>query len=146
MQGVADYAIYMLDPEGRITNWNLGGERIKGYPANEIVGQHFSIFFTQEDRAKGEPDREICDRNPRRRFEGEGWRVRKDGTMFWAGVVLDRILDQDGKLLGFAKITRDMTEKKEGRGGARTSPRRPRASAEDGGDRPADRRRRARFQ
>jgi PAS domain S-box-containing protein len=112
VQGVADYAIYMLDPEGRITNWNLGGERIKGYSANEIVGQHFSIFFTEEDRARGEPGREIATAAREGKFEGEGWRVRKDGTIFWAGVVVDRILDQNGKLLGFAKITRDMTEKK----------------------------------
>ena len=112
VQGVADYAIYMLDPEGRITNWNLGGERIKGYPADEIVGQHFSIFFTPEDSARGEPEREIRTAAREGRFEGEGWRLRKDGTRFWASVVVDRILDQDGKLLGFAKITRDMTEKK----------------------------------
>jgi PAS domain S-box-containing protein len=112
VQGVADYAIYMLDPEGRITNWNLGGERIKGYPANEIIGRHFSLFFTPEDRAKGEPQREIAVATRDGRFEGEGWRVRKDGTRFWASVVVDRILDQDGNLLGFAKVTRDMTEKK----------------------------------
>src|SRR4051794_9562845 len=112
VQGVADYAIYMLDPEGRITNWNLGGERIKGYPADEIVGQHFSIFFTDEDRATGEPAREIATASREGRFEGEGWRVRRDGTTFWAGVVVDRILDPDGNLLGFAKVTRDLTEKK----------------------------------
>jgi PAS domain S-box-containing protein len=112
VQGVTDYAIYMLDPEGRITNWNLGGERIKGYPADEIVGRHFSIFFTEEDRAKNEPGREIATATREGRFEGEGWRVRRDGTRFWAGVVLDRILDQDGRLLGFAKITRDLTDKK----------------------------------
>ena len=112
VQGVADYAIYMLDPEGRITNWNLGGERIKGYPADEIIGRHFSIFFTPEDSARGEPEREIRTAAREGRFEGEGWRLRKDGTRFWASVVVDRILDQNGKLLGFAKITRDMTEKK----------------------------------
>ncbi len=112
VQGVADYAIYMLDPEGRITNWNLGGERIKGYSAKEIVGQHFSIFFREEDRAKGEPEREIATATRDGRFEGEGWRVRRDGTMFWASVVVDRILDRGGNLLGFAKVTRDMTEKK----------------------------------
>ncbi|MGD9617865.1 MAG: PAS domain S-box protein [Alphaproteobacteria bacterium] len=112
VQGVADYAIYMLDPEGRITNWNLGGERIKGYPAEEIVGKHFSIFFTEADRARGEPDREIATAAREGKFEGEGWRVRKNGTIFWAGVVVDRILDRSGELLGFAKITRDMTEKK----------------------------------
>jgi PAS domain S-box-containing protein len=112
VQGVVDYAIYMLDPRGRISNWNLGGERIKGYTADEIVGRHFSIFFTPEDRARGEPEREIATAAREGRFEGEGWRVRKDGTIFWAGVVVDRILDQGGNLLGFAKVTRDMTEKK----------------------------------
>jgi PAS domain S-box-containing protein len=112
VQGVTDYAIYMLDPQGRISNWNLGGERIKGYTADEIVGRHFSIFFTPGDRARGEPEREIATATREGRFEGEGWRVRKDGTVFWAGVVVDRILDQSGNLLGFAKITRDMTEKK----------------------------------
>jgi PAS domain S-box-containing protein len=112
VEGVADYAIYMLDPTGHITNWNRGGERIKGYSASEIVGRHFSIFFTEEDRAKGEPDREIATATRDGSFEGEGWRVRRDGTMFWASVVLDRILDENGKLLGFAKVTRDMTEQK----------------------------------
>ena len=112
VQGVADYAIYMLDPEGRITNWNLGGERIKGYSAKDVVGQHFSIFFSKDDREKGEPERELATASRDGRFEGEGWRVRRDGTIFWAGVVVDRILDQDGNLLGFAKVTRDLTEKK----------------------------------
>ena len=113
VQGVTDYAIYMLDPTGRITNWNVGGERIKGYPASEIIGQHFSTFYTEEDRAHGEPARTLGTAAREGRFEGEGWRVRKDGTRFWASVVVDRILDDKGKLIGFAKVTRDMTEKKQ---------------------------------
>ena len=112
VQGVTDYAIYMLDPEGKITNWNVGGERIKGYSANEIVGKHFSIFYTEEDRARGEPTRTLSTAAREGRFEGEGWRVRKDGRRLWAGVVVDRILDEAGNLIGFAKVTRDITEKK----------------------------------
>jgi PAS domain S-box-containing protein len=112
VQGVSDYAIYLLDPQGRITNWNLGGERIKGYLEREVVGQHFSVFYTPEDRARGEPARTLGTAEREGRFEGEGWRVRKDGSRFWASVVVDRILDRDGRVLGFAKITRDMTEKK----------------------------------
>ena len=112
VQGVTDYAIYMLDPAGRITNWNSGGERIKGYSEREIIGQHFSIFYTEEDRERGAPARTLGTAAREGRFEGEGWRVRKDGSRFWASVVVDRILDEDGKLLGFAKITRDMTEKR----------------------------------
>jgi PAS domain S-box-containing protein len=112
VQGVTDYAIYMLDPHGKITNWNAGGERIKGYSAEEIVGQHFSRFYAKEDQARGDPARTLSIAASKGQFEGEGWRVRKDGTRFWAGVVVDRILDKDGNLVGFAKITRDMTEKK----------------------------------
>jgi PAS domain S-box-containing protein len=112
VQGVVDYAIYMLDPEGRITNWNPGGERIKGYSGHDVIGQHFSMFYTEEDRAHGEPARTLGTALREGRFEGEGWRVRKDGSRFWASVVVDRILDEDGKLLGFAKITRDMSEKR----------------------------------
>jgi PAS domain S-box-containing protein len=111
VQGVTDYAIYMIDPQGYITNWNLGGERIKGYTAEEIVGRHFSQFYTAEDRAAGIPSRALAIAAEEGRYEGEGWRVRKDGSRFWASVVIDRILDSEGKLLGFAKITRDMTEK-----------------------------------
>ena len=112
VQGVADYAIYMLDPEGHITNWNRGGERIKGYTAPEAIGQHFSIFYTPEDRAAGLPRQALATAAREGRYESENWRVRKDGTRFWASVVIDRILDHDGRLIGFAKITRDMTEKR----------------------------------
>ena len=112
VQGVTDYAIYMIDPRGYITNWNLGGERIKGYRAEEVIGGHFSQFYMPEDRAAGIPARALKIAAREGRYEGEGWRIRKDGTRFWAGVVIDRILDPDGKLVGFAKITRDMTEKR----------------------------------
>src|SRR5947208_4460784 len=112
VQGVTDYAIYMIDPRGYITNWNLGGERIKGYRAEEVIGGHFSQFYMPEDRAAGIPGRALEIAAREGRYEGEGWRIRKDGTRFCAGVVIDRILDPDGKLVGFAKSTRDMTEKR----------------------------------
>ena len=112
VQGVRDYAIYMLDPDGRITNWNAGAAAIKGYWADEIVGQHFSRFYTPEDREKGEPARALATARREGRYEKEAWRVRKDGTRFWANVVIDPIYDDSGEFLGFAKITRDMTEKK----------------------------------
>ena len=113
VQGVTDYAIYMLDAEGRVTNWNAGAERIKGYLPEEIVGEHFSRFYTPEDLDVGVPKRALETARETGRYEAEGWRVRKDGTRFWASVVIDAIKDDDGKLIGFAKITRDMTEKRE---------------------------------
>ena len=113
VQGVTDYAIFMLDPDGRVANWNAGAERIKGYSPEEIVGEHFSRFYTAEDRDSGVPDRALAAAREAGRYESEGWRVRKDGTRFWASVVLDAIHDDEGKLVGFAKITRDMTEKRE---------------------------------
>ena len=112
VQGVADYAIYLLDPHGNITNWNLGGERIKGYRSEEIIGRHFSRFYTEEDLAKGEPGRGLAIAARDGRYEQEGWRVRKDGTRFWANAVIDAIRDRHGTLIGFAKVTRDLTEKK----------------------------------
>ena len=113
VQGVTDYAIYMLSPEGVVTNWNVGAERIKGYSYNEIVGQHFSRFYTDEDRLAGVPVRALGMAAEAGRYESEGWRVRKDGTRFWAHVVVDAVRDEGGELLGFAKITRDLTEKKQ---------------------------------
>jgi len=113
VQGVTDYAIYMLSPEGVVTNWNVGAERIKGYSYDEIVGQHFSRFYTDEDRLAGVPARALAAAGQAGRYESEGWRVRKDGTRFWAHVVVDAIRDEQGELLGFAKITRDLTEKKQ---------------------------------
>ena len=112
VQGVRDYAIYMLDPEGRVTNWNSGAERIKGYKAEEIVGQHFSRFYTEEDRAADMPRRALETALREGKYENEAWRVRSDGTHFWAHVVIDPIYDDSGELLGFAKITRDATERR----------------------------------
>jgi len=113
VQGVTDYAIYMLDPEGKVTNWNAGAERIKQYSAEDIVGEHFSRFYTPEDVEVGTPSKALETARNTGRYEAEGWRVRKDGTQFWAGVVIDAIRDESGELIGFAKITRDMTEKRE---------------------------------
>jgi PAS domain S-box-containing protein len=110
VQSIVDYAIYMLDPNGFVTSWNAGAERIKGFQTEEIVGKHFSTFYTEEDREAGMPQKVLATARKEGKFEGEGWRVRKDGTRFWASVVVDRINDDKGKLLGFAKITRDMTE------------------------------------
>ena len=112
VQGVTDYAIYMLDPQGRITNWNAGGQRIKGYLADEVVGRNFSIFYTEEDRAAGEPARALETAQREGKYEKEAWRIRKDGARFWASVVIDPIRDADGTLLGYAKITRDMSEQR----------------------------------
>ncbi len=112
VQGVRDCAIYMLDPEGRVSNWNPGAAAIKGYTEAEIVGQHFSRFYTEEDRAAGEPQRALATALREGKYEKEAWRVRKDGTRFWASVLIDPILAPDGTLGGFAKITRDITDKK----------------------------------
>lgn len=112
VQSITDYAIYMLDPNGIISNWNPGGQRIKGYTRDEIVGKHFSKFYSEEDRLAGEPERGLRIAREQGRFEKEGWRVRKDGTRFWASVVIDPIW-RDGELIGFAKITRDVTERYE---------------------------------
>ena len=113
IQSIVDYAIYMLDPTGVVTSWNAGAERIKGFQTEEIVGQHFSAFYTEEDRKAGKPQRVLDTARKEGKYEGEGWRVRKDGSRFWASVVIDRINDEDGNLVGFAKITRDMTEKRD---------------------------------
>jgi PAS domain S-box-containing protein len=112
VEGVADYALYMLDPTGIITSWNIGGQRIKGYSPEEILGQHFSCFYTEADRANGKPARALRTAEEHGRYEEEGWRVRKDGTFFWASVVIDPIRE-NGELVGFAKITRDITERRE---------------------------------
>ena len=112
VSAVTDYAIYMLDPEGRIATWNPGAERFKGYTANEIIGQHYSRFFTPDDVAADLPGRALRAAVRDGRYEAEGWRLRKDGTRFWVSAVIDPILDQDGELIGFAKVTRDITDKK----------------------------------
>src|SRR5918993_1202690 len=113
IEGVVDYALYMLDPSGVVASWNQGAQRMKGYAAGEIVGQHFSRFYTHEDRAAGLPARVLETAAREGRFEAEGWRVRKDGSRFWAHVVIDRVNDETGRLVGFAKITRDNTERRE---------------------------------
>ena len=112
VQGVTDYAIYMLNPEGQITNWNTGAARIKGYSEDEVIGKHFSLFYTPEDRAADVPAQALERARHEGRYEAEGWRCRKDGTRFWANAVLDAIRD-DGRLIGFAKITRDLTERRQ---------------------------------
>jgi PAS domain S-box-containing protein len=113
VQGVTDYAIYMLSPTGEVTNWNAGAERIKGYSADEVIGTSFSRFHTPEDRAAGLPAVALATAAREGRFEREGWRMRKDGSKFWAHVIIDAIYNDDGSLAGFAKITRDITEKKD---------------------------------
>jgi PAS domain S-box-containing protein len=110
LQGVMDYAIYMLDLDGRVSIWNAGAQRIKGYAADEILGRHFSVFYTEQDREAGEPARGLAQALVNGRFETKAWRVRKDGSLFWAHVVIDRIDDEQGQPIGYAKITRDATE------------------------------------
>ena len=113
VQSVVDYAIFMLDSEGHVSNWNPGAERIKGYKPSEIVGQHFSQFYTPEDRKRNVPGKALETARKTGKYEAEGWRVRKDGTRFWASVIIDAIRDEKGHVIGFAKVTRDMTEKRE---------------------------------
>jgi len=112
VEGVTDYAIYMLDPSGIVSSWNAGAERFKGYKADEIIGQHFSRFYTEEDKATELPRRALEIALREGKFEHEGWRVRKDGTRFWAYVVIDPIRRASGELVGFAKVTRDLTERR----------------------------------
>jgi PAS domain S-box-containing protein len=113
LQSVTDYAIYMLDTDGRVTSWNAGAQRFKGYLAEEIIGEHFSRFYSEEDRAAGIPRRALQTALEEGRFEAEGWRYRKGGTRFWANVVIDPVRDDNGALIGFAKITRDLTERRQ---------------------------------
>ena len=112
VESITDYAIYMLDPEGRVTNWNAGAEAIKGYSADEIIGEHFSRFYLPEDREAGVPARALATALSEGKYEKEAQRVRKDGTRFWAHVVIDPIRDDSGRHVGFAKITRDVTERR----------------------------------
>lgn len=123
VEGVVDYAIYMLDPSGTVTNWNAGAERLKGYRADEIVGQHFSCFYTQEDRSAGRPQHVLEAAARDGRFEAEGWRIRKDGSRFWASAVLNAIHDEGGTLIGFANVTRDATERRAAQDALRESER-----------------------
>jgi PAS domain S-box-containing protein len=112
VESVRDYAIFMLDPAGYIASWNLGAQRIKGYNAEEIIGRHFSVFYTEEAIAIKHPQHELDVATREGRFEEEGWRVRKDGSMFWANVVITAVRDETGELVGFAKVTRDLTERR----------------------------------
>jgi PAS domain S-box-containing protein len=109
---VRDYAIFLLDPSGHVTTWNAGAERAKGYSAQEIIGRHFSTFYTEADRARDHPADELAIAAADGRYEEEGWRVRKDGSHFWANVVITALRDDDGTLLGYAKVTRDLTERR----------------------------------
>jgi PAS domain S-box-containing protein len=112
VDSVNDYAIFWLDPEGHVASWNQGAQRIKGYTANEIVGRHFSTFYLPHDLASNKPARELAIAVADGRFEDEGWRVRKDGSLFWANVVITALRDAHGVLVGFAKVTRDLTERR----------------------------------
>jgi PAS domain S-box-containing protein len=112
VEGVTDYAIYMLDPTGHIVNWNPGAQRTKGYARDEVLGQHFSLFYTSEDQSIGLPKKALAAAEQTGKYETEGWRVRRDGSRFWASAVINAIKDEDGELVGFAKITRDLTEKR----------------------------------
>jgi len=112
VEGARDYAIFMLDPEGRVATWNSGAERIKGYRAEEILGRHFSIFYPQESVERGKPRHELEVAASEGRFEDEGWRIRKDGSRFWANVIITALRGQDGQLVGFSKVTRDFTDRK----------------------------------
>ena len=145
VEGVTDYALYMLDPAGIVTSWNVGGERIKGYAPEEILGRHFSTFYTEIDRANGKPQRALRIARETGRYEEEGWRVRKDGTFFWASVVIDPIRE-GGELVGFAKITRDSTERREAQLKLEKMQAQLARIPEARRARPIDRRRGARFQ
>jgi PAS domain S-box-containing protein len=112
IEAVRDYAIFMLDAQGRVASWNDGAQRIKGYSPDEIVGRHFSVFYTQEDVDADKPARELREAAAQGRVEDEGWRVRRDGSRFWANVVISAVRDASGTLLGYAKVTRDLTERK----------------------------------
>src|SRR4051812_32263515 len=112
VEAVTDYAIFMLDTGGHIATWNAGAERIKGYTADEIIGQHFSRFYTEPDIARNHPAHELEIAEREGRYEEEGWRVRKDGTRFWANVVITAVRE-DGELIGFGKVTRDLTMRRE---------------------------------
>lgn len=111
VDAITDYAIYMLDPAGHVSSWNAGAQRFKGYTAKEIMGRHFSVFYTPEDRAEGLPELALRKAREEGRFEREGWRLRKDGSRFWAHVIIDPIRNDAGEIIGFAKVTRDITER-----------------------------------
>ena len=112
INAVVDYAIYMISLDGLVLSWNSGGQRLKGFESQEIIGQPFARFFTPEDQAEGLPQRALMIAAKEGKFETEGWRVRKDGSRFWALAVIDAMKDEDGELIGFVKITRDLTERR----------------------------------
>jgi PAS domain S-box-containing protein len=112
IDAVTDYAIFMLTPSGHIATWNIGAQKIKGYSSDEIVGRHFSVFYTDDDVADAKPDKELAIASSKGRVEDEGWRVRRDGSRFWASVIITAVYDASRTLCGFAKITRDMTERR----------------------------------
>jgi PAS domain S-box-containing protein len=112
VENVTDYAIFVLDTDGNVASWNAGAARIKGYSAEEIIGRHFSTFYPQEALERGWPAHELEVARAQGRFEDEGWRLRKDGTRFWANVVITALRDEAGQLRGFAKVTRDLTVRK----------------------------------
>jgi PAS domain S-box-containing protein len=112
IEGVTDYAIFSMDPGGHVTSWNSGAERIKGYLPDEIIGNHFSVFYSDEDRKAGLPESVLRTAEKNGHFEGEGWRIRKDGSRFWANVTVTPLRDEEGSLTGFSKVTRDMTDRK----------------------------------
>jgi len=130
VNAISDYAIYLLDRNGYITSWNTGAQRFKGYRADEIVGQHFSRFYTEEDRARGLPQYALGMAAEHGSFEVEGWRVRKDGTRFWTSALIDAVRDEQGQVIGFAKVTRDMTEKRAAQQALQESERRVREAQE----------------
>ncbi|HEX2254672.1 MAG TPA: PAS domain S-box protein [Thermoanaerobaculia bacterium] len=119
VQGTHDYAIFMLDPQGRVVSWNTGAERLKGYSAEDIIGRHFSTFYPQEVVDRGWPEHELRVASTEGRFEDEGWRIRKDGSRFWANVVITALRDAAGRLRGFSKVTRDLTARKQAEEAAR---------------------------
>lgn len=112
VDAVEEYAIFMLDPDGTVATWNSGARRIKGYSPDEIIGRHFSVFYTDEDVNAGKPERALAQAEEAGQSRDEGWRMRKDGTTFWANVVLTAVRDRDGQVTGYAKITRDETDRK----------------------------------
>jgi len=130
VNAISDYAIYLLDRHGRVTSWNTGAQRVKGYAAEEIIGQHYSRFYTEEDRARGLPEQALRAAAEHGYYETEGWRVRRDGTRFWTSALIDAVRDETGELIGFAKVTRDMTERRAAQQALRESEERVRQARE----------------
>ena len=121
IDSIKDYGIFMMDPSGFIKSWNTGAEKIKGYRADEVIGKHFSIFYPEEDKAIGHPAKELQIASREGRYEEEGWRIKKDGSRFWANIIITRLLGEDGKIIGYSKITRDLTERKNSENALRES-------------------------